>query len=106
MNIDSEIADEEIERDLRTWRDEQAIGVCVGVIEICGVARSNIKTQGIDLAHRPDGIQRHLRTDDHVLLGVRSQCDVRTEWRGIWSVDYRGSIFRIIDIVVVLDPDT
>ena len=84
MEIDPEIADENVERDGRARCDEHAIGVVTRMIEVKRIAEAEIKRQSVELRDRPDRVHVDLRTEDDVFLVVH---------------------FGEIDVVVVFNAD-
>src|SRR5215471_4895486 len=84
MDVDPEVADENIERDLRLGRDQQVIGVVFGVIEIKRIRDTEVQPQSVELGNRPDHVQSQAGRDDDVILCVH---------------------LGVIDVVVVLHPD-
>src|SRR5438270_12888885 len=68
MNVDAEVAHENVERDLRLRRDQYIIGVVLGMIEIKGVADTEIETQGVQVGYGADGVERQIRSNDDMLL--------------------------------------
>src|SRR2546430_1734594 len=84
MHIDPEVLHENIESQLRTGGDEDAVRVGVGMVQVKIIADPEIEPEGVELRHRPDRIDVELRADDDVILLVS---------------------FGEIDVVVVFDPE-
>src|SRR5215470_13063089 len=55
------------------------------MVEVKGVTNANVKTQGIKLSDRPNGIEGEVRSNDDITLRV---------------------YFRVGDVIVVLDANT
>src|SRR6266403_3528769 len=70
------------------------------MIQIKGVADTEIKTQGVQLGYRPDGVEGQVWSNNHVVLGTGSY-DGGTKR----SQHDSSAIIRIIDVVVVLDTN-
>src|SRR5438067_8563658 len=102
MNVDPEVAHKNVERDLRLRRDQYIIGVVLGMIEIKGVADTEIETQGVQLGYGPDGVERQIRSNDDIILRIGSYSDeTRTSRVG----DHSRAIVGIVDVVVGLGAD-
>src|SRR5207248_1252235 len=82
VKVDPEIADENVEGELRARGEENAVCVLAGVIKIEGIAEADIQSQGIELGNWPESIDRYLWVNDEVAL---------------------GPVFRKIDVVVILE---
>ena len=100
MEVDPEITDENIERDLRFRRDEQIVCVIIRVIEIKRVADAEIQSQRVELRHRPDHVERQVRCNNDVILWLNTD----HSWSKRAEHD-RAAIIGIIDVVVVLDAN-
>src|SRR6266403_5006244 len=70
------------------------------MIQIKGVADTEVKTQGVQLGYRPDGVEGQVWSNNHVVLGTGSY-DGGTKR----SQHDSSAIIRIIDVVVVLDTN-
>ena len=55
---------------MRTRRDEDAIGVGLGVINVNRIAETDIEGMGIELGNWPDRVDVELRSNDDVILLV------------------------------------
>ena len=83
MEIDPEIAHEDVEGELRIGRKENGVGVVLRVIEVEGVADPEVEPEGVELGDRPEDVEIHLRTENEILLLVD---------------------LGVIDVVVVFEP--
>src|SRR5260370_26172330 len=72
------------------------------MIEIKGVADTEIETQGVQLGYGPDGVECQIRSNDDIIL--RMSC-YRDETRTTRVGDHSGAIVGIVDVVVVLDAN-
>src|SRR5205807_5322052 len=98
VKITPEIADEDVEGKLRSGRDENGVGVVIGMVEIKRVADANIEPKRVQLRDRPEGIQVDLRAKNEILL----RCGGDEDWPGR-AEENRGTVFGEINVVVVLD---
>src|ERR1700736_5156107 len=70
------------------------------MIQIKGVADTEIKTQRVQLCYGPDGVDRQVRSNNDVILGMGAY-DSGTKRANHNST----AIIRIVDVVIVLDPN-
>ena len=100
MNVDAEIADKNVERDLRLGSYQNVISIVTCMVEIKAIADAEIEPQGVQLCDRPNGIECQIRRDDNVVLRMRAD-DSRAK-----GTNHNGAaVVRIVDVIVVLDPD-
>src|SRR4051794_34771075 len=99
MNVDAEIAYENIEGELGAGGNQDRIGVVTRVVEVNRVADAEIELEGIELRDGPETIDVDLRTQDDAVLRFCGHYD-----RAGRAGKRKGGIFGQVDIVVVLDP--
>jgi hypothetical protein len=60
VKVNPEIADKNVESELRPRAEEQTLGIVARVVQVEGIAKADVQSQGIQLRHRPEGIDHHL----------------------------------------------
>src|SRR5438270_2186573 len=85
VEVDPEIADKNIERELRFRRDQDGVGIILRMIEIKRISDAQIEAQRVQLGDRPNRIERKIWSNNKVILLV---------------------YFGIGDVVVVLESNT
>src|SRR3977135_1168965 len=96
--MDPEMADENIERELRSRRYQNATRVVVRMVHVERVADAHIEPEGVELGDRPEGVDVHLRAQNNVILRPGSD-----ENRPRRAEEDRGSVFSQVNVVIVLD---
>ena len=66
MQIDPEILDENIEGELRIGRDQEVVGVCVGMVKVKGITNPKVERKRVELGDRPNRSDIELGADDYV----------------------------------------
>ena len=72
VEIDPEIAHENVEGKLGSRVHKDAIGIVTRVIHVEGVADPQVQLEGIELGDGPKGVDVHLRADDEIALLLSS----------------------------------
>src|SRR4051812_29327403 len=57
VEVDPEVAYENIERQLRTRREEQTVGVVLRMLRVKRVAEADVEAQRVQLRDRPEHVQ-------------------------------------------------
>jgi len=100
VKIDPEIAHENVERNLGARVHQHAVGIVVRVIHVEGVADAQVQLERVELRDGPKYVDVHLRTDNEITLLLSSH---QNGPRG--AREEGGSVFRQIDVVVVLEAE-
>ena len=98
VEIDPEIAHENVERQLGSRGNKYAVGIVARVIHVEGVADAQVQLQGVELRDGPKDVDVHLRTYNEITLLLSSY---QNGPRG--TRDEGAGVFRQINIVVVLE---
>ena len=85
MKINAEVADENVEAEGGTRRDENTVCVVIRMIEVKRIAETEIEFQSVELRDWPDGVDVDLRSNDEIILRIH---------------------FGEIDVVVVFNSDS
>src|ERR1700726_1942263 len=70
VDVDSEIPNKNIEGDLRVGRDQDGVGIVLGMVEVKRITDTKIEAQSVELSDRPDGIDIGMWFDDPVVFLV------------------------------------
>src|SRR5689334_10413804 len=66
VQVDPEIADENVERELRAGLDKDSVRVRLGMIDVKGITDAEVETQRIELGYRPNRVNVELGSDDDI----------------------------------------
>ena len=98
VQVDPEIAHENVEGELGPGRDQHSGGVVIRVIQVNRVADAQVELQGVELSNGPESIEINLRAQDEIALLRSSEHDGTSRCE-----NDDGTVFGEIDVVVVFD---
>src|SRR5205814_8746706 len=98
VQVDPEIAHENVEGELRPGRDQHSGGVVIRVIQVNRVADAQVELQGVELSNGPESNEINLRAQDEIAMLRGDEHDGAS---GCENDD--GTIIGENDVIVVFD---